>query len=150
MMGVNIMTTTYETDVVLWANEQARLIRAGQFDQLDLEHIAEEIEDVGKSERRELYNRLSVLLMHLLKWQFQSHRRSAGWKATITEQRYRLERLLRETPSLKVEIEKEINEEWRGAILSASADTGLPESTFPTQCTWTVTQILGDWLPTES
>jgi Domain of unknown function DUF29 len=144
------MHAAYETDIVIWANQQAEFIRAGQFDQLDLIHLAEEIEDVGKSERRELYNRLSVLLMHLLKWQFQSNRRSMGWQATITEQRYRLARLLRDTPSLKTEIDKEIKEEWRGAILAACADTGLPESIFPTQCTWSVEQVLGDWLPTET
>lgn len=144
------MRTEYETDIVAWAHEQAEFIRTGQYDKLDLTHIAEEIEDVGKSERRELYNRLSVLLMHLLKWQFQSHRRSAGWQATITEQRYRLARLLRDTPSLKAELQKEIEEEWRGAVLSACADTGLPESTFPTQCTWSVEQVLGDWLPIDA
>lgn len=144
------MTTAYETDIVAWAKEQAEFIRTGQYDQLDLTHIAEEIEDVGKSERRELYNRLSVLMMHLLKWQFQSNRRSAGWQATITEQRYRLERLLRDTPSLKTELENEIKEEWRGAVLAACADTGLAESTFPVQCPWSVAQVLGDWLPTES
>ena len=73
------MNTNYETDVVAWANEQARLIRAGKFDQLDLEHLAEEIEDVGKSEQRELASRMAVLLMHLLKWKFQPERRSKSW-----------------------------------------------------------------------
>ena len=62
------MTTTYETDIIAWANEQAAFIRAGKFDLLDIEHIAEEIEDVGKSEKRELASRMAVLLMHLLKW----------------------------------------------------------------------------------
>lgn len=68
-------TTRYETDIVAWANEQAQLVRAGQFELLDLEHIAEEIEDVGKSEQRELASRMTLLIAHLLKWQFQPERR---------------------------------------------------------------------------
>ena len=79
------MTTAYEKDIVAWANEQAGFIRAGRFDLLDLENIAEEIEDVGKSEKRELASRIAVLLSHLLKWQFQSGRRGASWQRTIKE-----------------------------------------------------------------
>ena len=85
-------TISYESDVAAWANEQARLIRAGQFDQLDWEHIAEEIEDVGKSEQRELASRMAVLIAHLLKWQFQPEHQSTGWKRTIKEQRRALDR----------------------------------------------------------
>ena len=79
------MTTSYDIDVVAWSNEQAQLIRGDKFDQLDLEHVAEEIEDVGKSEQRELANRMSVLLGHLLKWAFLSEHEpelrssSDGW-----------------------------------------------------------------------
>jgi hypothetical protein len=72
------MNTSYEADVVMWANEQARLIRAGRFELLDLAHVAEEIEDVGKSEQRELASRMAVLLAHLLKWQYQPGRRGAS------------------------------------------------------------------------
>lgn len=91
------MTERYETDVVAWANEQARFIRAGQFDLLDLEHIAEEIEDVGKSEQRELASRIAVLLAHLLKWQYQPDRRGASWRATIRTQRNLIEKRLNRT-----------------------------------------------------
>ena len=79
------MAITYDTDIIAWANEQAALIRARRFDLLDLEHIAEEIEDVGKSEKRELASRMAILLSHLLKWQFQSGRRGASWQRTIKE-----------------------------------------------------------------
>ena len=79
------MSTAYKTDIIAWANEQAAFIRAGRFDLLDLENIAEEIEDVGKSEQRELASRIAVLLSHLLKWQFQSGRRGASWQRTIKE-----------------------------------------------------------------
>jgi len=74
------MTThVYETDIVAWANEQAQLVRAGRFELLDLEHIAEEIEDVGKSEQRELASRMTILLAHLLKWQFQPEQQGRSW-----------------------------------------------------------------------
>jgi hypothetical protein len=91
------MGTSYDTDIVAWANEQARLLRAGRLDAIDTLHIAEEIEDVGKSQQQELINRLSVLVAHLLKWKFQHAARSAGWKGTIREQRKRTLRRLRRT-----------------------------------------------------
>jgi len=77
------MNTSYKADIIAWANEQAAFIRAGRFDLLDLEHIAEEIEDVGKSEQRELASRMAVLLAHLLKWQYQPARRGSSWDKTI-------------------------------------------------------------------
>jgi hypothetical protein len=91
---------TYETDVVAWAKEQARLLRSGRFDLLDIEHIAEEIEDVGKSEQRELANRMALLLAHLLKWQFQPERQTASWQRTIHEQRNGIKRRLKKSPGL--------------------------------------------------
>ena len=81
------MKTRYETDVVAWANEQAAFVRAGRLDMMDLENIAEEIEDVGKSEQREISSRMAVLLMHLLKWQYQPGRRGNSWARTIKIQR---------------------------------------------------------------
>ncbi|MEO5344613.1 MAG: DUF29 domain-containing protein, partial [Gammaproteobacteria bacterium SHHR-1] len=92
---------TYEADVVAWAKEQAGLIRAGRFDLLDIEHIAEEIEDVGKSEQRELANRMGLLLAHLLKWKFQPGRQTASWQRTITEQRKGIKRRLATSPGLQ-------------------------------------------------
>ena len=87
--------------LVAWANEQARLVRNKQFDLLDLEHIAEEIEDVGKSEQRELASRMAVLLCHLLKWKYQPDRQRSSWQATIKTQRDRIRHRLKKTPSLK-------------------------------------------------
>ena len=92
------MNTSYETDVVAWAKEQSARIRAGCLDQLDLAHIAEEIEDVGKSEQRELASRMAVLLMHLLKWNFQPTKRTVSWTLTIKEQRRLLVHRIKKTP----------------------------------------------------
>jgi len=93
------MSTEYVKDVVAWSQEQAALLRAGDFGALDLEHIAEEIEDVGKSEQRELASRMAVVLAHLLKWQFQPDRRGMSWQRTIKEQRRAIRRTSRRTPA---------------------------------------------------
>jgi hypothetical protein len=140
---------SYETDVVAWASEQARLIRAGQFDQLDLEHIAEEIEDVGKSEQRELASRMAVLIAHLLKWQYQPERQSTSWKRTIKEQRRALAFHLKQVPSLKPRL---ADPEWQGAIWADAVTLAINETGmggFPDECPWALADILAqDWLPT--
>jgi Domain of unknown function DUF29 len=143
------MKASYEADVVLWANEQAGLIRAGRFDLLDLEHIAEEIEDVGKSEQRELASRMAVLLAHLLKWQYQPDRQGGSWSRTIKEQRKGVLARLDETPSLKSKLvdAKWLSAVWADAVAQATNETGV--STLPEACPWIMADILGEgWLPT--
>ena len=144
------MNTSYESDVVAWAKEQAALIRAGQFDQLDLTHIAEEIEDVGKSEQRELASRMAVLLAHILKWKFQPQKRSISWTLTIKEQRRLLGRRIKKTPSLApMLVDPEwIDEIWVDAKGLAEKETGLDIGTFPEVCPWAMADVLAeDWLP---
>ena len=141
-------TIRYENDIVAWANEQARLLRAGRFDLLDLEHLAEEIEDVGRSEQRELANRMAVLLAHLLKWRHQPERRGRSWQRTIKEQRRGINYHLDETPSLKAKLNeaKWWDGVWADALLQAIQETGL--DSFPEACPWTVSEILNpEWLP---
>jgi hypothetical protein len=136
------MKTSYETDVVAWANEQASLIRAGHFDQLDLTHIAEEIEDVGKSEQRELASRMAVLLAHILKWKFQPQKRSVSWTLLV--------RRIQKTPSLgPMLVDPEwIDEIWVDAKALAEKETGLDIGTYPEVCPWAMAQVLAeDWLP---
>ena len=98
------MSTTYEKDIIVWATEQAALLRAGKLSGLDIEHIAEEIEGVGKSEKRELSLRIAVLLSHLLKWEYQADRRSNCWTSTIGDQRKRIALALKATPSLRASL----------------------------------------------
>lgn len=144
------MKTSYETDVVAWANEQARLIRAGQFDQLDLAHIAEEIEDVGKSEQRELASRMAVLLAHLLKWQFQPSKRSNSWNFTIRTQRKEVLYLLDEAPSLKTKFTEDawLSMVWDKSVGIAESESGLELDVFPTTCPWLMADVLQEnWLP---
>jgi len=133
---------TYEDDIVAWANEQARLLRAGQFDRLDIAHIAEEIEDVGKSEQRELASRMALLLAHLLKWGYQPDRRGASWEITIRNQRNGVRRRLAKTPSLKADLADSEwwDDVWGDATIQAVQDTGLTE--FPEHCPWSSSQVL--------
>lgn len=138
------MGTRYDTDVVAWANEQAALLRAGKLSQLDIENIAEEIEDVGKSEKRELASRMAVLLAHLLKWQFQPGRRGSSWQRTIKEQRKSVRLRIRKTPSLKVCLADAewLEEVWSDAVAKAAEETGLDG--FPDNCAWSSVQILDE------
>jgi hypothetical protein len=138
----------YDRDIIAWANEQARLLRAGHLEQLDLEHLAEEIEDVGKSEQRELASRMAVLLAHLIKWQFQPERRGSSWQRTIREQRNSIARRLRRTPSLAGSLTDPDwwADAWGDAVAIATAETRL--DTFPDACPWDLTEIQNpNWLP---
>lgn len=137
----------YETDFYAWANEQAALLRAGKLAAADIEHIAEEIESMGKTEKRELANRLVVLLLHLLKWQFQPLRRSASWEATIRVQRRDLAVHLQDNPSLKAKVGDVIEQAYGNALIQAAAETGLLETTFRADCPWSFDLIMdaGFW-----
>lgn len=144
------MRTSYETDVVAWANEQAGFVRAGRFDQLDLEHIAVEIEDVGKSEQRELASRMAVLLAHLLKWDHQPARRSKSWQYTLTTQRKEVAYVISEAPSLRTKFSDErwLDIVWSKAKSQAESETGLDIDTFPEVCPWPISDVLSEgWLP---
>ena len=111
--GMRPTATRYDKDVLLWSQEQARLLRARRFDELDIEHVADEIEDVGKSEKRELASRMAVLLAHLLKWKSQPENRSRSWRATINDQRKRIALAIKATPSLKAVLR---NPDWQEDI----------------------------------
>lgn len=136
------MGTAYKTDIVAWANEQAALLRSGNLAAIDIEHIAEEIEDVGKSEQRELMSHMSGLLAHLLNWQFQPSYRGASWEKTIKAKRIEIEFSLKETPSLKTRLSDEDWKKvvWSKALAQAVAETGLDD--FPDECPWTNDQVM--------
>jgi hypothetical protein len=133
-----------DEDFFLWTQRQAALIRAGQFDLVDWENVALEIETMGSRERRELGTRLKILTMHLLKWQSQPHKQSRGWRSTINDQRDEIEQLLEENPSLRHEIEALIGMRYRIARANAAGETGLAHRTFPSRCPHTADQILDD------
>jgi len=143
--------TTYNQDFNLWAQEQAQLLRAGRFAELDIENLSEEVESVGRSEKRELRNRMVILLAHLLKWKYQSERRGSSWQDTIFEQRRSISDVVEDSPSLKpILVDTEwLSKRWLGACLQAMNETGLNINIFPQECPWDMqTQIMNNhWLP---
>ncbi len=138
------MGASYETDFYGWVQEQTALLRAGQYSALDMEHLIEEVESMGKSEKRELLSRLSVLLAHLLKWHYQPGLRSRSWSATIKEQRKMMDLLLKDNPSLHAHLGDLLQDAYEVAVLSAERQTGLSESTFPASCPYSLAQITDD------
>ena len=132
----------YEHDFYAWTNEQAALLRSGQLAAADIQHIAEEIESMGKTEKRELLSRLSVLLLHLLKWRFQPSRRGASWEVTIRNQRRDIIDHLADNPSLKVRPQETLAAAYERAADNAYAETGLARAVFPSICPWSFEQIM--------
>jgi hypothetical protein len=139
---MNKIAETYEQDFYAWAIHNAELLRQGRLSEIDVEHIAEELECMGRSEKRELMRRLGVLLAHLLKWVYQPHRRSRSWRATIEGQREDLKALLEESPSLKPELEQKLNEAYRRAKIEAEKQTGIHKNRFPETCPFSLKEAL--------
>lgn len=137
-------STLYERDFHAWANEQARLLRAGKLSEADIPHIAEEIESMGKAEKRELVSRLTILLLHLLKWQFQPEHRGSSWETSIANTRDELTDHLADNPSLRGHIEAAMATAWRRAHRLAVSETGLLRSLFPSACPWSFQQVMAE------
>lgn len=139
--------TEYNTDFFQWTQSQAFLLRQGYFSKVDVINLAEEIDSMGKNHHRALESYLSIIMMHLLKWRYQPDHRSASWEGSIDNSRYRIQKLLKESPSLKREVPPTIEIEYPQARKSAGRETGLPIHTFPEQCPFTMAQILEDHWP---
>jgi hypothetical protein len=142
-------TASYETDFHAWAVRNARLLRDGKLSQLDVEHIAEELESMGASERRELLSRLQVLILHLLKYRYQPERRGKSWLLTVNHQRTAIERLLEQSPSLRSLLDSDtLTKVYAKAMRDAAIETDLDRHIFPVDCPYLLEQILDeDWLP---
>jgi Domain of unknown function DUF29 len=137
-----VRPSLYDQDVLAWTERQAALLRAGRLDQLDLDNLAEELDTMGRSEWGELENRLEVLLMHMLKWDYQPARRSRSRKATMREQRNAIRRLMRRSPGLKRDLETTIADVYQDAVGRAIDETGLSAATFPDQLPYSVAEVL--------
>jgi hypothetical protein len=146
--------TRYEDDVYTWSQQQAAALRraaksrANFPEPIDFENVAEEIESLGIAQLHALYSRGVVLLMHLLKWQYQPERRSPSWSATIRTQRREIAKLLRLSPGLKPKRRAELAEAYTAAREDAAGETGLSPSGFPETCPWTLEQVeSATWWP---
>lgn len=137
-------SSLHTQDFNAWAEQQAALLRAGDLAHADIAGIAEEIESMGRSEKRELVNRLAVLLLHLLKWQAQPMLRGHSWRLSVKEQRLRLAAHLADNSSLKPRLPAAIAEAHRLALVAAERETGLPEPAFPPVCPWSAEQMLDE------
>lgn len=134
----------YETDFYAWTEEQVALLRDRQWNQIDLQNLIEEIESLGKQQRQELRNRLSVLIGHLLKWEFQPQRRSRSWLATLRIQRLDTVELLEDNPSLKPYLKEALYKAYLKGVELAVRETDLPNRTFPSECPYSLMEILND------
>ena len=135
-------STLYERDFYAWANEQATLLRSGELACADIAHIAEEIESMGKTEKRELVSRLTLLLLHLLKWRFQPAGRGNSWRLSIANLRDEVLDHLGDNPSLKALLADAIGSAYRYARRKASVETNLAQETFPLDCPWPFEQMM--------
>jgi Domain of unknown function DUF29 len=141
-------TTLYDADFVQWSDRTAQLLREHRFTDLDLEHLIEEIEDLGNRHRDALESQLTRLLMHLLKYEFQPEQRSGSWLGSIKESRKQIKRLFRKYPSLKVYLEQCWEECYADALEDASDETGLPQNQFPARCPYAIAEVLDpEFLP---
>lgn len=133
---------SYERDFYAWTLESSKLLRQKKFEEIDVENIAEEIESMGKSNKRALVSHFSVLMAHLLKWQFQPARRSRSWQLTIKHQRLQIRKLLEESPSLQYQISEKLIDAYEEARIIAASETGMEEEVFPPQCPFTLENAL--------
>lgn len=139
---------TYLTDFNLWIKHTSQLLREGRWHQIDVANLIEEIENLGKSERRGISSQLTRLLLHLLKWQYQPQRRSDSWLDSITDARTQIQLAIEDSPSLKNYPAEQIEESYQRARRQAAKQTNLTISLFPQQCPYSLELILDeDWFP---
>ena len=140
------VTSLYDSDFYAWTQEQAALLRDGKMKALDLANLAEEIESLGKSDRRALASHLRGLVMHLLKWHYQPSGRQTGqsWRTSINNHRRDIQAIVDDSPSLRRQVPDLLAREYARSRRDASDETGLPLATFPDTCPWTPEQVLDE------
>jgi hypothetical protein len=134
----------YEADYLQWIETNLENLRNQDYERVDWENLLEEIEDMGRSERRRLESNLIIVLLHLLKWQYQPEKQSGSWESSIIEHRRRIKKALKESPSLKPYLTNILDESYAESVKQAKAETKLPLETFPQECPYSLTSILDD------
>lgn len=134
----------YETDFFEWTQRNAELLNRGCLEQADIPHIAEEIADMGRRDRREVESYLSRLVMHMLKWQFQPDQRSGSWQNSIDDSREEIGRIFKQSPSLRPYAAASVEEIYPAARRKASRETGLPRTAFPEECPYSFEQLIDE------
>ena len=134
--------TLYDTDFNLWIEQTITALKSGDLQTLDLDNLIEEIEAMTRSDKREIFNHLKVLIMHLLKCQYQPQKKTSSWIKTINEQRDQIELVLADSPSLRAYLTSKLEEIYKKAKRDAVTETKLTPEAFPTDCPFTEEQIL--------
>lgn len=142
------MSKTYLTDFNVWIDQTVQSLREQRWQDIDVAHLIEEVEGLGKSERRAIASQLTRLLLHLLKWQYQPQRRSDSWLDSITDARTQIELAIADSPSLKNYPAEQLEESYQRARRQAAKQTSLEISEFPNTCPYALAPVLSeDWLP---
>jgi len=149
---MNKLTEIYDSDFHLWIQRHIELLKTGKTNELDIEHLIEELEDMGKSNVRELESRFLILIAHLLKWQFQLKKlqtqwekfEGKSWRSTIIQQRFLIIFLLEDLPSLKRVLQDSMLKTYPESVKLVAQETQLPSATFPTECPYTIEQLLDE------
>lgn len=142
------MSALYQTDFNTWTDQTARLLKEGRWAEIDAEHLIEEIEDLGKRDRRAVMSQLIRLLLHLLKWQYQPERRSDSWLDSITDARVQIELAFEDSPSLRNYLITQVEKSYERSRRQAAQQTELEISTFPESCLYSIDDVLTqNWLP---
>jgi hypothetical protein len=142
------LAALYEADFALWLDQTVQLLKQGRVTEIDLENLIEEMESLGKRDKREIQSRLIVLLLHLLKYAYQPEHRSRSWLATINEQRRQILLILEDSPSLKIHLTEKFIDCYTKARKEAADATGLDLVTFPEQSPFGEINVLTEgWLP---
>ena len=144
------MNEAYLADFNSWIDQTTHLLRERRWHEIDVEHLIEEVEDLGKSERRGIASQLTRLLLHLLKWQYQPQRRSDSWLDFITDARTQIELAIEDSPSLRNYPLEQLEESYQRVRRQASKQTNMQMSVFPEECPYALELVLDeDWLPEE-
>jgi hypothetical protein len=136
------METLYDQDFYEWTQENARLLRERRFSEIDIDNLIEELETMGRGDKRAFVNYLAVLIAHLLKWERQTALRSRSWKYTIREQRAQVADILADNPSFKHSLDEMLSKAYGKAIIRVVKETGLDEEVFPAACPYEFENIM--------
>ncbi len=138
------MRPKYEEDFYGWISASIGLLKQKRFDEMDIDHLIEELEDMGNNKKHALVSRLAQLIFHLLKWQRQPDFRGRSWDASIQEQRKKIKKLLLENPSLKSELDIFLVDAYEDSILLIKKETHIDLKLFPRECPYDFDQIMND------
>ena len=142
--GIPITLRAYTEDYAGWVEDTARAIEDGRFEEIDRAALADEVRDLGKSERARIESALRVLVIHLLKTKYQPDKRTRSWEASIRVQRKHAAQFLQESPSLRADLPKLLSNAYDNARIDAANETGLDIDVFPETCEWTVSEVLAE------